>query len=101
MSNTYYKPGTWNCICDVCGRKVKSDELRKRWDGFMVCAEDWEPRHPLDFIRVRGELLTVPYTRPESTDSFIDGPQCTIESRQGVAGVGTAGCAMAGYFIPQ
>lgn len=68
----YYKPGVWNCICDACGRKRKSDEVRKRWDGFIVCKDTcWEPRHPLDFIRSRSDEQKVPFARQEATDGFV------------------------------
>lgn len=97
---SYYKPGTWNAICDVCGFEYKSDEMKKRWDGLMVCPQDFEHRHPMDFMRVRSETLSVPWTRPEADDTFIDGPTCTIEGRQGIAGYGTADCATVGYIMP-
>lgn len=95
-----YKSGTWNCLCDACGFKRKSDELRKRWDGYMVCADTcWEPRHPLDFIRSGAERVGVPWSRPEPTDTFVSGPTCTIEGRQSITGQGTAGCATVGLTI--
>ena len=37
-----YKKGDWNIICDVCGCKMKRSEARKRWDGMLVCGDDWE-----------------------------------------------------------
>lgn len=67
----YYAKGQWNIICDVCGRKVKSGDVRKRWDGAIVCQTDFESRHPLDFIRGRKESLTVPWTSPEPEDVFV------------------------------
>lgn len=61
----------WNVICDVCGWKFKNKELRKRWDGAMVCKADWEPRHPQDLIRTPKDDQSVPYARPESDDVFV------------------------------
>ena len=63
--------GDWNAICDRCGFKFKASELRKTWDGWMVCGKDWEARHPQDFIRSRPDKQSVPWSRPEKTDSFI------------------------------
>lgn len=63
--------GDWNAICDVCGFKYKASQLKKRWDGFMVCPEDWEVRHPQDFVRSKPDDQSVPWTRPEPTDTFI------------------------------
>lgn len=48
-----YKPGDYNAICDGCGFKFKASMLKKRWDGYMVCEKDWEPRHPQDLVEAR------------------------------------------------
>jgi hypothetical protein len=66
-----YAKGEWKVICDICGRDYKASQLQKRWDGFMVCQDDWEPRHPQDFVRGVADFQAPPYTRPESTDQFI------------------------------
>lgn len=63
--------GQWNSICDVCGFKYKSGDLRERWDGLMVCRDDWEERHPSNFFRATPDDQTVPWTR--HTDSEIGG----------------------------
>lgn len=91
---SYWKRGCWNVVCDVCGFEFKSDELRKRWDGFMVCKDDFELDHPQKYLRVREDKQSVPYVRAEPEDVFL--AICTIITRQGVAGFGTAGCATAG-----
>jgi hypothetical protein len=48
--------GDYFLLCEVCGFKKRRSECRIRWDGAVVCAEDYEPRHPLD---------TPPPSRPE------------------------------------
>jgi hypothetical protein len=63
--------GDWNAICDLCGFKFKASELKKRWDGMMVCSEDFEQRHPQDFLKARRDKQAVPWTRPEGQDNFI------------------------------
>lgn len=66
-----FKLGANNVICDRCGFKKKSFEVRKEWTGFYVCKECWEPRHPQDFVRGRRDRQ-VPYVnRPEPADVFI------------------------------
>lgn len=70
MSN-YYKPHSWNTICDVCGFKFKSEQLRKRWDGLMVCSADYELRNPQDLIRTPKDNPAVPWSRPEPADTFV------------------------------
>lgn len=63
--------GQWNAICDVCGQKYKSGQMKKRWDGLMVCPNDWEPRHPQDFLRSVPDHQAVPWSRPQTPDVFI------------------------------
>ena len=66
-----YKPGAWNVTCDRCGRKFKSTELRRDWQGWMVCERDWETRHPQDFVKA-GRPETAPgWTRPQPTWNLI------------------------------
>jgi hypothetical protein len=62
----YLKVGDWNAFCDVCGFKFKSSELRKRWDNLMVCAEDFEMRHPQDLIKSIPEKPAPPFSRPRN-----------------------------------
>jgi hypothetical protein len=66
-----YKSGQWNTICQSCGRKFKSGHLKKRWDGLWVCREDFELRHPQDFLRPRKDTITPPWTSPEPADTFV------------------------------
>lgn len=93
----YLKWGTWNTICDVCGQKYKSDQIRERWDGLMVCATDYETRHPQSLIKIRPESNNVTNPRPEPEDIFVTQTWCTFETRQPEAGLGTADCATIGY----
>lgn len=71
MSKTNFKFGEWNVICDSCGFKYKSRQLRKRWDGFMVCPDCFEVRHPQDFLRARLDRQDIPWSRPRPTDVFV------------------------------
>ncbi len=70
----YYKDADWNAICDVCGNKLKASELRQRWDGFMVCMEDWELRNPQDLMKPPPPDRPIPWSRPEAADQFINVP---------------------------
>jgi len=60
----YFQSGSWNLYCDVCSKKIKASEAKQRWDGFIVCAEDWEPRHPQDFVKAKVDKISVPFARP-------------------------------------
>lgn len=68
-----FKSGEWHATCDVCGGKFWSSQMQKRWDGFMVCKADFEPRHPQDFLRARKDNIAIPWSRPKqeiiSTDT--------------------------------
>lgn len=66
-SNHIGRSYDYRAICDVCGFKKWNYELRKRWDGLMCCAEDWEPRNFLDFYRTRNDAHRLPFTRPDDT----------------------------------
>ena len=63
-THDFLKLGSWNVICDRCGRKYKSDELRETWDGLMVCKDDWEEKHILTMIKPIGEIIAPPWSRP-------------------------------------
>jgi len=97
-------PGTFAAICDVCGKRFPSDKLRDRWDGLKVCKNDWETRHPQDFIRIREEVVVPPWTRPENytytnvpyqLSNFNYAQYCPIIPTS-IAGMTTAGCMIAG-----
>lgn len=63
--------GDANAICDCCGWKFKQSQLRKRWDGAMVCSADYETRHPQDSIKIRGERNNVKDARPEPAIRYL------------------------------
>lgn len=87
-----YDKGNWKSICDSCGRVYKASDLRKRWDGLLVCPQDWEIRQPQDFVRGVLDTQTPPWVRTESQDTFLGGG-CTITS---IAGLAIATCMIAG-----
>lgn len=93
-----YDKGDWNAICDICGREFKASTLRKRWDNFMVCRDDWEPRQPQDFVRGVVDTQVPPWTRPENSDTFIpvDGPV----QQAGTIGIGVIGSFIIGQALP-
>lgn len=75
MAKNTYISGQYNVTCDVCSRKIKSGKARKRWDGFLVCADTcWEQRHPQDFVRAKQDKIYVPDTRPIPTLVFVTVP---------------------------
>jgi len=87
--------GNWNALCDSCGRKFKALDLKKRWDGLMVCAEDYETRHESDFLRVQRERISVPFSRPYPIADTYIGHICSVAGIYGMADYGEADCARA------
>lgn len=75
--------------------KFKASQLRRNWKNEMVCEQDFETRHPQDFLRVRGDHPAVPWTRPEADDQFVN--VCWIWGTSAYADLGTADCMTAGY----
>lgn len=62
--------GRWNAICDRCGFKYKSNQLRQEWTGLRVCSgggtnDCFEQRHPQDFVRGKADRQAPPWARPE------------------------------------
>lgn len=106
MKFTWWKSGSWNTICDICGFKFKADELRYTGDigsraGYMACKQCYDPPHPQEFIRPIQDQNKLPWTRPEATDQFINVTYantltCTPLGMLGQVGYGTAGCATIG-----
>lgn len=68
---TRLKLGQWNAICDRCGFKFKSGELKKDWQGLMVCKDDFELRNQQDFLRIRPERIVPEWVRPRPPDVFV------------------------------
>ncbi len=94
MAGSVYRSGDWLIICDVCSKKIKASEAKHRWDGLIVCSDDWEMRHQQDFVQAQNDKISVEFTRPRPPDVFVE-LQCNIWTSQGVADQGTADCSQA------
>lgn len=70
----FYKKGQWDVICDICGMKYHSGDLKQRWDGLMCCRQDWNIRQPQDFVRGIPDPQAVPWSRPDTPPSFVFNP---------------------------
>lgn len=92
-SGPSFTPGQWWIHCDVCGFKFKSDQIKKRWDGLMVCENDFEHDHPQKFLRVREDKQSVPFVRKQADDVFTT--VCYIWGSSGYADLATADCGRA------
>jgi hypothetical protein len=99
MYGDWYKPGAWNTICDMCGLRYKSDQLRKNWKSEMVCGGCFELRHPQEFIRVRPEKIAAPWVRPEGAD-ITNTAACFLWDIHAYTGLAACGCAQVGKTFP-
>jgi len=50
------------------------DELKTEWTGSMVGEDEWEPRHPQDFVRARGSQKDKGPQSPEDDNNFLSTP---------------------------
>lgn len=97
MKKNHYVSGEFNVTCDVCSRKIKASDAKQRWDGFIVCPDDFETRQPQDFVKPRQDKITVPFTRP--IPPFVSTGVvyiCTPEGRTAITNYAVAGCSIAG-----
>jgi hypothetical protein len=92
--NPGYIPGDEWVECQSCGLEYRKSQMRRRWDGLIVCQYDWEPRHPQDFVRARkDDMAAKGLINSPSDETFIE---TVCGDRTAVAGEAIAGCAIAG-----
>lgn len=73
--NPGYEPGNHWMVCDKCGCAIRADDAKQEWTGLWVCPDDWEVRHPQDFVRGRyDEIAASEPVRPDPPDEFVDRP---------------------------
>lgn len=80
-----YISGDFYRICEVCGFRYRASKTERRWDGLIVCHEDWESRHPQDFVRGRKDLQNVPNPRPESITALVGTLQTSLTQDVGAS----------------
>lgn len=93
-----WKPGDWKATCHACGREYLASTMRKSWKGHYVCAKDWEPRHPQDFVRATPERQVPPWTQPSNLTSFTS--FCDPNGRTALPGLAIPGCALPSFIDP-
>ena len=97
-----YDLGDWLAVCYQCGRTRLASELKKHWQGYYVCPEHWESRHPQDFVRGVADEQRPPWVQPP-TDLEIG--VCTLNGLSAIPGYAQPGCSIPGrtfidYSIP-
>ena len=71
-----YKSGQWLVLCDRCGFRYHSPQLRREWNGLRTCSGGgtnncFEERQPQDFVKGRKDQQSPKWTRPEADDVFL------------------------------
>lgn len=102
--NPGYNKGDHWIQCDLCASHIYASEARYRWDGMVVCPDDWEPRQPQDFVRGRQDKIAADEPRRPDRDIFVE--DCPPSA---IIGIAISGCAVIGVqtnpipegFIPQ
>jgi hypothetical protein len=96
--NPGYIGGNHWVICDRCGCAIRVADSRITWEGYVVCLDDWEPRHPQDFVRAREDRIAP--EGPVRPDLIPQAPSAIDPHlRLGVAGYAIAGYAIAGVTV--
>lgn len=70
-------------ICDISGQTFYADEVRKNWRGLIVGEDNWEPRHPQDFVRGKADRQRVDDPRPDDDAVTTLGSDTTSISATG------------------
>ena len=72
--NPGWKSGGHWVECQRTGFVIRNEDARKEWTGIIVAKEEWEPRHPQDFLRgVVDNQAAVGLVVPETSGTFISG----------------------------
>ena len=94
----YLELGSWNTVCFECGRKRKAADLKRHWQGYYVCPEHWEPRHPQDFVRALPDTQTPPWVQPMPADHFST--VCLPNDQTAIPAQAEPGCVKPAYISP-
>lgn len=71
----------WNAICDRCSAKRKNTDLRKQWNGLMVCRDTcYEARNQQDYVKGVPDRQNPPWVRPEPAEVFVDAGYRLLET---------------------
>lgn len=103
MAGTYFAPGQWNFICDLCGRKGKSGIAVKTWKGTYVCRSHREARNPQDFLRSVSYETAIPWSRPgvsAASTPPLPATVCTYNGSSDIVDYAVADCAVVDFLSP-
>lgn len=71
--NPGWEAGNHWVSCDRCGCDIRAFDAIQEWTGLWVCPDDWEERHPQDFVRgVEDDFAAKEPVRPDPANNFVD-----------------------------
>jgi len=69
--NPGFEAGNHWVQCDRCAAAIRAEDALETWDNLIVCPDDWEIRHPQDFVRGRyDDIRAKGLVRSEAADVF-------------------------------
>jgi len=71
VSDDLYRKADHWILDDRSGLRIRASEARMEWNGALVHQDDWEPRHPQDFVRGVKDDQRVQNPRPDIVPTFI------------------------------
>jgi hypothetical protein len=92
-----YTPGDWLAVCFRCGSVKLASTMRRQWQGYWVCPQHWETRHPQDFVKNVQDVQTVPWSQPRPAD--IEVLFCTFNGQSAIPQYSMPGCMIPGRFV--
>jgi len=51
--------------CIICGLNYRMSEMKRTWDGKLVCSQCWEPRHEQEFLKAKQDKISPALVQPE------------------------------------
>jgi hypothetical protein len=72
--------------------------MRKQWQGYYVCPEHWEPRHPQDYVKAVKEESSVPWSQEKPLEEYR--MTCDPNAMTALPNKAIPGCAMPNYISP-
>ncbi len=71
LADKQFKPWDSNTICDITGFRMKFSQVMRRWEGWYVVPEAWNPRQPQDFPVVPEKQHIYRDVRTDDADAEI------------------------------
>lgn len=92
----FYVPNSWYRTDDRSGRKVRSYDTTKEWNGLWIETSMAEERQPQDFVRGTADEQAAPEPRPEPSALYVGALITTLSSAAAAAATSLVVASTAG-----